>query len=85
MVQIGICSHWECDLYGLMNEKELTIRASRNFNAKEIGELFEVARKNPQIEKLVTHRFPLEQAEEAFRFAKEGRGLKIVIRPNDEI
>lgn len=83
MVQIGVCSHLECDLYGLMNEKELTIHASRNFNANEIDELFEIARKNPEIRDLVTHHFPLGQAEKAFRYAKEGRGLKIVIHPND--
>ena len=82
MVQIGMCSRLECDLYGLMNEKELTIHASRNFNANEIDELFELVRHNPRVKELVTHSFPLDQAEEAFRCAKQGLGLKVVLRPN---
>lgn len=83
LVQVGVCTHVEFDLYGLLNERELSIRASRNFNANELEELIELARANPDIQKLVTHSFPLDQAQEAFQCAKEGRGLKVVLRPND--
>ena len=82
LVQVGVCTHVEFDLYGTLNERELSILASRNFNAGELDELIALARSNPDISKLVTHRFPLEQAEEAFACAKAGKGLKIVIQPN---
>lgn len=83
MVQVGVCSHVEFDLYGVMNERELSIRASRNFNANELSELIDFARKNPDIQTLVTHQYPLDQAEEAFACAKAGEGLKVLIRPNN--
>ena len=84
LVQVGVCGHVEFDFYGLLNERELSIRASRNFNANELDELMDLARKNPDIKSLVTHRYKLEQAKEAFECAKEGRGLKVVIGPNDK-
>jgi len=82
MVQVGVCSHMEFDLYGVMNERELSILASRNFNANELDELLDFARQNPDIRTLVTHQFPLEEAKAAFACAKSGAGLKVLIRPN---
>lgn len=83
LVQVGVCTHVEFDFYGLLNERELSIRASRNFNANELPELIALARANPDIQTLVTHRFPLDQAVEAFACAKSGDGLKVVILPNE--
>ena len=38
------------------------------------------------VKPLVSHRFPLEKAEEAFHVARAGEGIKVMIKcdPNDQ-
>jgi L-iditol 2-dehydrogenase len=45
-----------------------------------------LASKTLNVKPLVTHRFPLEKAVEAFETAKKGVGLKVMIKcdPNDQ-
>lgn len=81
LVQVGVVSRAELALYSLLNERELTIRASRNFNAHELPELLDLARACPELDRLVTHRFPLERAAEAFACAAAGTGLKVALLP----
>lgn len=83
LVQVGVCTDLHFNIYQTLNERELTIKSSRNFNAGELDELIQLARHNPSIEKLVTHRYPLEQAQKAFAQAVRGEGLKIILRPNE--
>jgi L-iditol 2-dehydrogenase len=48
--------------------------------------IFMLASKTLNVKPLVTHRFPLEKAGEAFETAKRGVGLKVMIKcdPNDQ-
>lgn len=45
-----------------------------------------LASKSVNVKPLVTHRFPLEKALEAFETSKKGLGLKVMIKcdPNDQ-
>jgi len=40
--------------------------------------------KTVDVKPLITHRFPLEKAPEAFEFAKTGKGLKIMLKCDSE-
>jgi 2-desacetyl-2-hydroxyethyl bacteriochlorophyllide A dehydrogenase len=49
-----------------MIRRELTIFASRNFNTHEFNEMVSLVRKGLWADKVVTHRYPLKDAEKAF-------------------
>ena len=62
-----------------MIQRELTIYASRNFNTHEFNEMVSMIRKGLWAEKVVTHRYPLKDAEKAFEvFLSENCG-KIIL------
>jgi threonine dehydrogenase-like Zn-dependent dehydrogenase len=50
-----------------MIKRELTIYASRNFNTHEFNEMVSMIRNGLWADKVVTHRFPLKDAEKAFQ------------------
>jgi len=81
LVQVGVCTRLEINPFKQINNKEIEIVGSRNFNNNELGEIIEFARKNPKIKDIITHRFNLDEAEKAFETARTGEGLKVLIKP----
>lgn len=61
--------------------KEVTIFGSRNFNTHEYEEMVTLVRHGLPIESIITHRFPLSAAEEAFSVFSGGQCGKIVLHP----
>lgn len=82
LVQVGVCESVTLNPLSQINDREITIIGSRNFNANELGEIEAFVRANPFVGELITHRFPLSQAAEAFETAALGLGLKVLILPN---
>jgi propanol-preferring alcohol dehydrogenase len=58
--------------------RELTIFGSRNYNAAEFEGMVALVRRGLPVEQVVTHQFPLEQAEEAFDLFRSGECGKIL-------
>lgn len=59
--------------------RELTVIGTRNFNTKEFDEMAGLVRSGLPLTQVVTHRFPLGEAEEAFRLFMSGKSGKILI------
>jgi propanol-preferring alcohol dehydrogenase len=58
--------------------KEFTIYGSRNFNMAEFDEMISLIRSGLPVDQIITHRFHLDQAEEAFQTFREANCGKIV-------
>jgi len=58
--------------------RELTIFGTRNYNAGEFGEMVALVRRGLPVEQVVTHRFPLAEAKEAFQLFQSGECGKIL-------
>jgi len=58
--------------------RELTIFGTRNFNTAEFDEMVALVRRGLPVEQVVTHRFPLAQAKEAFALFRSGKCGKIL-------
>lgn len=70
-------------VYNIIVRKELNLLGSRN-NAGVFGEAVEIVRREAaQVERLITHRYPLERVGEAMEFAIANPAMveKVVIRP----
>ena len=81
LVQVGVCTRVEINPLKQINDREIEIVGSRNFNNNELDEIIEFVRKNPIVNELITHRFTLDEAEKAFEVAKSGEGIKVLIKP----
>ena len=74
---VGVSHKLELDpWYMICNE--LTIYASRSFNTAEFDEMVSTVRRGLPVTQVVTHRFPLAQAEEAFAVFRSGQCGKVV-------
>ena len=78
-ILIGVCTRLVTNAYDLISAKEIELIGSRNYHDSELGEIFNLIRKNQIIEKIITNRFKIDNAVEAFKLAEERKGLKIVI------
>ena len=58
--------------------KELTVIGSWYFNAGEYEELIRLVRRGVKTEKIITHRFSLEKAQEAFSTFVSGESGKVI-------
>jgi propanol-preferring alcohol dehydrogenase len=58
--------------------RELTIFGSRNFNTAEFDEMIRMVRQGLPVEQVVTHRFPISEAEAAFSLFRSGECGKIL-------
>ena len=65
----------------LARRKGLTIVMVRRMNAVYPRAIELVERGLVDVDELVTHRFPLTQADEAFRVAAARSGLKVLVEP----
>lgn len=59
--------------------RELTIFGTRNFNTTEFDEMIALVRRGLPVEQVVTHRFPLAEAEAAFELFRSGECGKILL------
>lgn len=81
LVHVGVCTKAEINPFKQINDREIEIVGSRNFNNNELDEIIEFVRKNPKVKDVITHRFSLDEAEKAFQAAKNGEGIKVLIKP----
>ncbi len=81
MIQVGVCTRVEVNPLEQINNREIEIIGSRNCNANELPELIDFVRRNPRVEDVITHRFPLSEAAAAFHAARRGEGCKILLKP----
>ncbi|MGD8624734.1 MAG: zinc-binding dehydrogenase [Anaerolineae bacterium] len=58
--------------------RELTLFGTRNFNTTEFGEMVALVQRGLPVEQVVTHRFPLSEAEAAFELFRSGQCGKIL-------
>lgn len=61
--------------------KELTLIGSRYFNAGDYEELVALVHRGLNIEKIITHRFGLEEAQTAFSIFASGKSGKVIFIP----
>ena len=66
---------------GHLLPKELTLIGSWSLTPTELLELFELVQNGLPVEKLVTHRFGIDEAQEAYETAFNQRGGKVIIDP----
>jgi len=74
---IGV-SHSLCIDPWDMIQRELSIYASRNFNTHEFNEMVALIRNGLWADKVVTHKFPIKEAEKAFEVFLSGECGKII-------
>ena len=58
--------------------RELTVFGTRNFNTSEFDEMVALVQRGLPVEKAITHRFPLAEAEAAFELFRSGECGKIL-------
>jgi threonine dehydrogenase-like Zn-dependent dehydrogenase len=58
--------------------RELTILGTRNYNTAEFDEMVALVRRGLPVEQVITHRFPLAEAQSAFERFRSGECGKIV-------
>jgi len=61
--------------------KELTLIGSFYYNVSEYKELIALVHRGPSPEKMITHRFSLEEAQKAFSTFVSGKSGKVVLVP----
>ena len=66
---------------GHLLPKELTLIGSWSLTPQELLELLELVRNGLPVEKLITHRFGIDEAQEAYETAFNQRGCKVIIDP----
>ena len=66
---------------GHLLPKELTLIGSWSVAPHEMLELYELVQKGLPVEKLITHRFSIDDAQEAYETAFNQRGCKVIIDP----
>ena len=83
-VQVGVCPEVTFNMYDDCIMKDLTIIGSRGYNSHELPEVIEFARTLPKglLESLISHKFELDEAQEAYDTVRGGKGMKVVFCPN---
>lgn len=61
--------------------RELTLYGSRSFVLSEWDEMVSLVRRGLPVESIVTHRFPLQEAEAAFALFRTGQCGKVLLQP----
>jgi propanol-preferring alcohol dehydrogenase len=78
LVVVGVSSELTLDPWEDLICRELTVFGTRNFNAREFGEMVSLVQDGLPVESVVTHRFPLTDAEDAFALFLSGECGKIL-------
>ena len=64
---------------GQFHRKQLTMIGSCYYNKKHFDSIVEILQRNPWIDEIVTHRFPLGEAKAAYDLFCSGRSGKVVL------
>jgi L-iditol 2-dehydrogenase len=78
-VVVGVSHKLTLDPWEDLICRELTIFGTRNFNTAEFEEMIALVRRGLPVEQVVTHRFPLAEAEAAFELFRSGQCSKILL------
>ncbi|MGQ9626764.1 MAG: zinc-dependent alcohol dehydrogenase [Anaerolineae bacterium] len=78
---VGVSTRVTVNPWEQFIKKEVTMFGSRNFNVREYWEMVALVQRGLPIEDIVTHRFSLERAEEAFAVFGSGQCGKVIIQP----
>ncbi|MBC7224015.1 MAG: hypothetical protein H5T59_07055 [Anaerolineae bacterium] len=81
MAFIGVSQHFALNPWEDLIQGELILYGSRSFVLPEWDEMISLVRRGLPVESIVTHRFPLRQAEEAFALFRIGQCGKILLQP----
>ncbi len=81
LAQIGVADAVTISPWKQFIPWELTMFGSRNFNVREYDQMVELIRKGLPVEKIITHRFALEDAEDAFAVFGSGQCGKVMLQP----
>lgn len=80
-ILIGVCTELIVNAYELITSREIEVIGSRNFNDNELEELFTLVREKSFIQDIVTHRFSISNANEAFHVTDKREGVKVILTP----
>ncbi|MBN1343161.1 MAG: zinc-binding dehydrogenase [Phycisphaerae bacterium] len=73
----------EFDLANTIIRKDLTLIGSWYYQPADFEGMLDMYRKGLQVERLITHRFPFEQAAEAFTLFASGQTGKVILESNE--
>ena len=78
LVVIGVSHELVLNPWEHLICRELTVFGTRNFNTSEFDEMVALVQRGLPVEKVITHRFPLAEAEAAFELFRSGECGKIL-------
>lgn len=64
-----------------MIRKGLTVIGAWHYNLREFPGVMQVIQRSPLVNQLISHRFPIDQAQEAFACANSQQAAKIILQP----
>jgi len=79
LVVVGVSYELTLNPWEHLISNELTIFGTRNFNTAEFGEMMALVRRGLPVDQVVTHRFPLAQAEAAFELFRSAECGKVLL------
>ena len=86
LVVVGVSHELTLNPWEHLICRELTVFGTRNFNTAEFDEMVALVRRGLPAEKVVTHRFPLAEADAAFELFRSGECGKILfVRDRPEV
>jgi propanol-preferring alcohol dehydrogenase len=81
MAFIGVSHHFAVNPWEDLIRRELTLYGSRSFVLPEWDEMLSLVRRGLPVEAIVTHRFPLREAERAFALFLSAQCGKVLLQP----
>lgn len=79
LVVVGVSYELTLNPWEQLICNELTIFGTRNFNTAEFSEMIALVRRGLPVEQVVTHRFPLVEAEAAFELFRSAECGKVLL------
>lgn len=81
VVLVGVSHSVTVNPWEQFIQREVTMFGTRNFNIREYNEMVALVRRGLPIEDIITHRFPLERAEEAVAVFGGAQCGKVILNP----
>ncbi|MGQ9585811.1 MAG: zinc-dependent alcohol dehydrogenase [Anaerolineae bacterium] len=78
---LGVSHRFAVNPWEDLIRRELTLYGSRSFVLSEWDEMISLVRRGLPVESIVTHRFPLQEAEAAFALFRTGQCGKVLLQP----